>query len=1117
VSPNRPMDNVPGPRQVSLVDGFSKPPASHRPAPFLVLNDEHEGPFGEARLTEILEGYKRVGYGGAFIHPRPGLITEYLSPRWFGLVRHVVSECRRLGLVPYLYDENSYPSGVGGGHVPGLVPEARTRYVTPVEGVTTGSVPSESGGASGPSTGAGGSVPPGDAVAVYRFGGGGLELAGRRDFRAASALEPGEPWVAIAMRSMEPMVWHGETAVPSLVDPRTAEAFLAVTHDAYRRELGELWNDVPAIFTDEPHLPTRHHGPASDALHVTPFVLGQFRQRKGYDLTVRLGELFYDLGEFRAVRYDFYDLMHELWVESWARPLEGWCADNGVALTGHYLEHDWPLPYATPGHVHLLAHMQWPGVDLLEGFLLDGHDFADVQNFAPAPPGREPHGLTYLRQVHSVANQLGKERVLCECWGAGGHDSRPADWSRMGRWMIVHGVNLLNPHLSFATIRGTRKADHPQTFSDHSPWFEELGPLNEELSRLCWLANQGRTEQRVLVLDPLTSGFVAPRGRSGPAVRDASARLVEDAVWIREQTGQLLQALADAQVDFDIGDEYVIEEFGRVEGDRLVIGEQRYELVVWPRSVTNLRAATAALLTGYLAGGGEVEAERPSTVTVDGRRSDWLAEAQRVAGDRWRWRSGRDDLVRAVLERVPPRLTFPEGPSPAGGYRDLAHLRRVTETGEIFVVVNSSRDRFTGAVHLGTSRARLYRFDPLTASIVEVVAKRIGAGTLEHALVLRAGGAIGLVATDDDLDVQSAGTEGEGLLAKAVRDGRGAPFPVRRSGAASAQRNPTAERRGDDWDDGEPATLQSVTRAEPNVLVVDSCRLEVGSQRGPEEAVYAANQRLWSAHGMATNGWMGVIQHRDQLLARNQSMEAGSGGVVHYRFEVRPGVATSGVRLGVEIPELWTIAVNGHTVRFDSGERWLDPHLLTVPVGERLVPGWNTVTLSLRPFDVRAEVDQIYLLGDFSCPEAEQGFAIGPPRSLGLGPWRAFDHPFYDRAVSYHFDLPAASGRGKLLLGDSDWVGSYLLVDQGGRNRAQLWEKPYEVELDAADGPVVLTVIGLPKNLLGPWHDPVRPRRRAWTPMWFGPAIPAEPQPGAAYDLLDLGLFAPPRWQPTGS
>jgi hypothetical protein len=76
----------------SLPGAFRPPPAEYGPAPLLVFNDEHEGEAGEARITRVLEGNERVGYGGVFLHPRPGLMTEYLSARWFELMRHAVKD-----------------------------------------------------------------------------------------------------------------------------------------------------------------------------------------------------------------------------------------------------------------------------------------------------------------------------------------------------------------------------------------------------------------------------------------------------------------------------------------------------------------------------------------------------------------------------------------------------------------------------------------------------------------------------------------------------------------------------------------------------------------------------------------------------------------------------------------------------------------------------------------------------------------------------------------------------------------------------------------------------------------------------------------------------------------
>ena len=1047
-----------------FLSSFRSPPVDYGPAPLLVFNDEHEGVAGEARITEVLEGHKRVGYGGAFLHPRPGLMTEYLSARWFELMRHAVKECLRLGLVPYLYDENSYPSGFAGGHVPARVPEARSRYVSAVFGAGPDDVPD-------------------DHLSLYPWDG---ERPGQAVERGE--IQPGHAWVAFVMGSMQPLAWHGETIYPSLLDPRTSETFLETTYEAYRRELGALWDDVPAVFTDEPHLPAEGHGPWSPGIHITPYLLGQFRQRKNYDLRVHLASVFYDVGDYRHVRFDLYDLMHELWVENWALPMEEWCEERGVALTGHYLEHDWPCPYATPGHVHLLAHMHWPGTDMLETFLLTGHDFHDIQNFHPTDEGREPHGLMYLRQVHSVANQLGKERIIDESWGAGGNDSTPADWARIGRWLVVHGVNLLVPHLSFLTIRGTRKSDHPQTFSDHSPCYDYLRPLNDELGRLCWAANRGRVEQRILVLDPLTTGYVLarkadciPEGNGGashnagaPPGEEQFTRSIESVLDLQRDFGELAQDLSDKQADFDLGDEYVIEEFGRVDEDELVVGEQRYGLIVWPPRMTNMRKSTAQMLGEYLAAGGLLYGVRPAGITVDGRTSDLLEQWERRFPDHCNWFPDREALVRTVLERVPPRLKFDSPPGTG-----LAHMRRVDVDSQLFIVVNSSPEPLESEFQVKTSRDRLYELDPSTGACHPLETERDN-DRLRSRLRLGASAATILWATDED--------------------------------AGADERPPvTNVGRG-----GTELELEGVRRVEPNVLVVDHCELEIGGEVRKPEHVYAANAALWAAPGMETNGWMATIQYRDQILARNRTMQPESGGTVRYRFAISEDVNPADIRLAVETPELWKVRVNGESLDLARGDRWLDGHIKSSPVGKLLIPGENVVELDGHPFDVRREIDQIYLLGDFSCLEDDPGFRLAPPQPLDFGRWRRQGHPFYDREVAYTFRLPDGDARGILSLDDGDWRGSFLLVEVGGEVVARLWEPPYRFSVKSSrDSLITLRVVGLPKNLLGPWHDPERQRGRAWIPMWYGPDIPTSPQPGERYDLLDLGLFRAPRWHPS--
>jgi len=47
------------------------------------------------------------------VHPRPGLLTEYLSDEWFHLFDYTVQKGKELDMKVWIYNENSYPSGSG--------------------------------------------------------------------------------------------------------------------------------------------------------------------------------------------------------------------------------------------------------------------------------------------------------------------------------------------------------------------------------------------------------------------------------------------------------------------------------------------------------------------------------------------------------------------------------------------------------------------------------------------------------------------------------------------------------------------------------------------------------------------------------------------------------------------------------------------------------------------------------------------------------------------------------------------------------------------------------------------------------------------------------------------
>src|SRR5674476_1082680 len=99
---------------------FKKPAKEYGTIPFFVWN----GDITKEGIDEKMQDYKNAGCGGVIVHPRPGLITEYLSDKWFELFRYTVDKGKELDMNVWIYDENSYPSGFAGGHVPAQMPES---------------------------------------------------------------------------------------------------------------------------------------------------------------------------------------------------------------------------------------------------------------------------------------------------------------------------------------------------------------------------------------------------------------------------------------------------------------------------------------------------------------------------------------------------------------------------------------------------------------------------------------------------------------------------------------------------------------------------------------------------------------------------------------------------------------------------------------------------------------------------------------------------------------------------------------------------------------------------------------------------------------------------------
>ena len=100
-------------KMANYLKEFENPSARFRGAPFWAWNCRLE----RGTLVRQVEYFKEMGLGGFTMHCRTGLDTPYMSQEFLEMIRACVNRARELDMKAYLYDEDRWPSGFGGGEV----------------------------------------------------------------------------------------------------------------------------------------------------------------------------------------------------------------------------------------------------------------------------------------------------------------------------------------------------------------------------------------------------------------------------------------------------------------------------------------------------------------------------------------------------------------------------------------------------------------------------------------------------------------------------------------------------------------------------------------------------------------------------------------------------------------------------------------------------------------------------------------------------------------------------------------------------------------------------------------------------------------------------------------
>ncbi len=1002
---------------------FEDPPAWARPQMFFVWN----GRLTTERISQMLRQYKREGIGGVFNHARPGLVTEYLSPEWFRMWRFTLDECKRLGLECHIYDENGFPSGFASGEVVAGNPNLAARYLTAVEVTGPQDRPKEN-------------------VLAYFVVRKPDEQPHRVGVEAVRSASPEQPVWALVVRQMEPRKGHGGFPYPDVLHRETTDRFLRVTHEQYAARFeGDFGTNIKYVFTDEPDMPGKNGLPWSDHL------LHEFRNEHGYDLRDKIEPLCFGGPGSTAVRFDYYQTITRLWIDNFVKPIYQWCEQHDLAFTGHLWEHEWPVPQKQPVVMHTYRWMQAPGTDLL-GF----HFF---------PTKFEDQLLAYLNQkeLSSIGNQLGYDKLLCESSGAGGYGMSLRQFKPLEDFLLANGVNVMTPHLSYQTLAGARKYDWPQTISDHASWWDSYDLQANHVGRVAYTLTQGVEQNRLLVLHPDTSGWIHHQHENFLLGRKPEQNMLQQ---LKNSQCQFLGKLHGGQIDFDLGDELTMAELGCVEDGQLRIAKATYEAVIIPPGMDNWTTSTYQLVRDYLQSGGVVYTCAEPPMYVDGRRSTKSAELAGRYRHKWKEFSNADALVSAMRQAFSPYISRPDGsPLPAG----LCWQRRVRADGSIvYFFCYPWEGSFEAEVELeGRSL--------VTLDTVKGKGTLIQTRNTEHRQAF----------------VLELPAYGHCLLCVS---------PKEQSSVSAEPLSVEHEVR---------LTAKAVEREESNVVVLLFCDLDAGDTKAHGINTTLADEMNWKAHGCDGNIWSHSAQFRRTLIDKQFGPD--SGFRVSYRFTIEPDAfdaVRDSLTAAVERPWLYRITLNGKELSFADGQQWFDPQIRRTSISHAVRPGANTLTLVAQPMRPLCEIMPVYVLGDFALQPNKSGFSIARPLDLQLGPWDEQGLPFYPGKITYRYEFSLDRKAGRIAVSLPDWEGSAARVRIDGRDSGVIAWPPDRLEidklLDAGDHELDVVVAGNLKNMMGPHFSDGLPGIWSW--RWSG----QRKQPPEKYNFAPCGLIKEP-------
>lgn len=999
----------------SLKKILSDPSGEYRSAPFWGWNDriQHE------ELDFQAEEMKAAGMGGFFIHSREGLETPYLSEEWMENVEYSIDKAEKEGLEVWIYDEDKWPSGSAGGMVSCENPREYS-----AKGLTLEVISPEEAEKQKDKLCEGKEYADGKILGVYT-----AQIIKNEILKLNSGIvqmpESEESRVLILRREISDISeWYNGFAPTDNLNPEAVRTFIGLTHERYRKRLGhQFGKTVKGFFTDEPNVCDFYSIFTKGRPWVTfsDGLPAYFERKRGYCPVPLFPYLFYDGKGCEKLRHDYWRTVAELFSEAYMKPLYEWCEQQGIELTGHMLyEND--LGYQTRvcgAAMPQYKYLHRPGIDIL---------------------GEQTKEYLTVKQCTSVAHQYGRKHTISETYGCTGWGFSFEGQKWLGDWQFVMGIDRRCQHLAEYSIAGCRKRDYPPVFNYQNTWWKYNRQMENYFGRLSYLSSQGAVIRDVLVISPMSSIWTKCRSQADEDLNKIEMNMgwldkhITDLNQWGEEYNRLAEILLAAHIDFDFGDEILLNEDGKVHGNVLVLGKASYHIVLVPR-VLSLFESTRKLLEKFSEHGGKIIWTGEFPQMEDGS----FENGEKVRWDKISGIRKAADYVEAV-EILRNELDFTVQIMERNGLEDgkiLTMIRKTEEGYMIFAVNNDRKEDHTVTVTF-PKEANVVSYYPWEDKYQEITVEKVKSGIRFLAEFTPAESRMWFLNTD-----------------KPPAWGK-VEFPYIHPHFADpvfVSLGPTAK----------------VRRTMENALILDQCSFSLESEPfSPEMEVWKAQKEIRKRLCMQQIYYNGAPQRYSWI---NEDKKEGSPFELRFTFEVREDVEGACYAV-IEKSRAFQVSLDGLPLTLTDGfyidhamNKWLIPNLSQ---------GVHFLNIS-GIYTQEIELEDIYIIGEFAVDIERK--ICRERGTLHFGDWTSQGYFHYPGSIIYEFELPCCTDEKKrYILKMGEYRATVTEVRINGKHAGILMGNTKR-ELDITEwmekqgNHLEICVTGSPRNLFGPFHQ----------------------------------------------